>query len=153
MINRAAACVTLACLLSIASSCSPHAGQPGVQADGDLRAQTASPGGTAAPAVTGAGARRFDLVSYTGSTLRAVFISPSDSTGWGGERPRGEVLADGATVAIGFNPGESAGVWDVKVEAADGHYAEWKRLDLRDASRITLLVSLVGEPVVVAEIE
>lgn len=153
LISRAAAGVTLACLLVIASSCAPRAGQPGAQADGELRARTDSPGATAAPAVTGARVRGIDLVNYTGSTLRAVHISPSDSAGWEENVLGGEVLADGATAAISFNPGERAVVWDIKVEAPDGHYAEWKRLDLRDASRITLLVSLVGGPVVVAEIE
>ncbi len=62
-------------------------------------------------------------------------------------------LADGATVAIGFSPEEKTASWDIRVEAVDDHFAEWKGLDFRDVSRITLMLDMAGERVVVAEVE
>jgi len=146
--GRAAARVALAFLL--ANACSSQRTRP---SDG---AGPASPArGESAAATTAAPARApgFALANYTGTTLRAVYISPSDSAGWEENVLAGGVLADGATVAIGFNPEEKSASWDIRVEAVDDHYAEWKGLHLRDVSRITLLLDVVGERVVVAEVE
>jgi hypothetical protein len=114
-----------------------------------LRAQGSAQSATAAPA----GGLGFDLVNFTGSTLRAVYISPSDSKGWEENVLGGDELNDGKTVDIRFSPEETAVLWDMRVEGADGHFAEWEGLDLRDVSRITLLFKLAGEPVAVAEVE
>ena len=149
--GRAAACVASAFLLTVACACSSQRARPG---DG---AVTAAPRRVDSAATTGAPARAdglgFALANFTGATLRAVYISPSDSAGWEENILAGGVLADGATVAIGFNPEEKAASWDIRVEAVDDHYAEWKGLQLRDVSRITLLLDMVGERVVVAEVE
>jgi hypothetical protein len=134
LINRTAAGVALACLLAIACSCSSGGGP-----DAGPRAQASD--------------LDFDLINLTGSTLRAVYVSPSDSTGWEEDVLGGDALNDGETVDLRFSPEERAALWDIKVESADGHYAEWKGLDLRGASRVTLLLKVVGEPVAVAEVE
>jgi len=105
------------------------------------------------PAGATAIALGFDLVNYTGSTLRAVYISPSDSKGWEENVLGKDELADGETVDIRFSSEEKVIRWDIRVESADEHYAEWKGLDLRDVSRITLLLNLVGKPVADAEVE
>jgi hypothetical protein len=107
---------------------------------------------TVAAGVT-AGGLGFDLVNFTGSTLRAVYISPSDSTGWEENILGSGEMNDGDTVDIRFSSEGKAALWDIRVEGADGHYAEWKGLDLHGVSRITLLLNLVREPVVVAEVE
>lgn len=150
LIKRAAAGISLACLLVIAYACSSHA----ALADAELRAQgAASTGKTAAPARSPGGGLRLNLDNFTGSTLRAVYVSPSDSKGWEENVLGGDQLNDGDTVDIRFSPEEDAVLWDIKVESTDGHYAEWKGLGLCGASRITLLLSLVGKPVAVAEVK
>ena len=108
----------------------------------------------AAPASARDAASGFTLANFTGAALRAVYVSPSESAGWEENVLGGEELADGATVLIGFSPEEKAVSWDVRVEAASGHFAEWKGLRLRDISRITLVLDMVaGERAVVAEVE
>jgi hypothetical protein len=100
-----------------------------------------------------AGELGFDLVNFTGSTLRAVYISSSESKGWE-ENIFGESeMPDGVTTDIRFSPEEKSALWDIRIESTDGHYTEWKNLNLRGASRITLLLNLAGELAVVAEIE
>lgn len=116
-------------------------------------AATDAPAANAANAAARAGAFGFSLANFTGTTLRAVYVSPSESAGWEENVLAGGELADGATVAIGFSPEEKADSWDVRVEAVDNHFAEWKGLRLRDVSRITLLLDMVGGRVVVAEVE
>jgi len=136
--GRAAACVAAAFLLAVACACTT---------------QRARQGDGAATAVARDGGAGFALANFSGTTLRAVYVSPSESAGWE-ENILGEgELADGATVAIGFSPEEKATSWDIRVEAVDNHYAEWKGLHLRDVSRITLLLDVAGERVVVAEVE
>ena len=136
-------------LLAVACACSSQRAQRG---DG---AGMASPTRGESAATTGAraGALGFSLANFTGTTLRAVYVSPSESAGWGENILGGGELGDGATVAIGFSPEEKADSWDVRVEAVDDHFAEWKGLRLRDVSRITLLLDMVGGRVVVAEVE
>jgi hypothetical protein len=142
------ACVVLACLLVGACSSRPVAGGG---ASPPHVGEAAMTGG--APVDDKAGGPGFALVNFTGTTLRAVYVSPSDSAGWEENILAGGELADGAAVNIRFSPEESAAAWDLRVEAVDEHYAEWKSLNFRDASRVTLLLNLVGERVVVAEIE
>lgn len=153
--GRAAAYVASALLLAVVSACSPQRAPQ--QGDG---AGTASPTRGEFAATTpvagdgdAAGAFRFSLANFTGATLRAVYISPSESAGWEENILGGGEMADGATVAIGFSPEEKAASWDIRVEAVDDHFAEWKGISLRDVSRITLLLDMMGERVVVAEVE
>lgn len=124
---RAAAVLALAALLAAASSCS-------------------SPGGV--------GERRlgFTLSNFTGSTLRAVYISPGDSPGWEEDILGGEVLADGGAIVVRFNSDSKVALWDLRVETTRRR-AEWKGLDLRDASMVTLYLSQDGQKPWVAEIE
>ena len=112
-----------------------------------------SPSTTAARAGSSGGGLSFNLVNFTGSTLRAVYVSPSESEGWEENVLDVDELNDGDTLGIRFSPEESAALWDVRVESADEHSAEWKGLDLRGVSRITLLLKSEGEPVAVAEVE
>jgi hypothetical protein len=149
--RRAAGRVALACLLANACACSSQRTRPSDGAGVASPARVESAAETAAPA--GARAVGFALVNFTGTTLRAVYVSPSDSAGWEENILGGGKLADGATVAIGFSPEEKTDSWDIRIEAVGDHFAEWKGLRLRDVSRITLMLDLVGERVVVAEVE
>lgn len=150
-INRAAG-ASLVCLLAVACACSSRVStSDDGAADAASRAQAAAShaGVTAAPADD----LSFDLVNFTGSKLRDVYVSPSDSKGWEENILGGDRLDDGDAVQIRFSPEERAVLWDVRIESRDEHYAEWKGLDLRGVSRITMLLGAVGEPTAVAEVE
>ncbi|HVF45203.1 MAG TPA: hypothetical protein VM936_19410 [Pyrinomonadaceae bacterium] len=149
-VKRASAVASLVCLLVVGFACSPHAAPDGGAYDAGPRAQAASPAGTIAENAGGSG---FELINFTGSTLRAVHVSPSESKGWEENVLGADELDDGDAVNIRFSPEGRAVLWDIRIESADAHYAEWKGLDLGDASRITLLLGAVGEPTAVAEIE
>jgi hypothetical protein len=148
--GRAAACVALAWLLITACACAPNVGPGGGGATAREASATTT---TAAPADDHAGKLGFTLTNLTGARLRAVYVSPSGSGGWE-ENVLGEGgLADGDSVELRFSPEEKAAAWDLRVEGADEHFAEWKGLHLGGVSRITLYLDVVGERVVVAEVE
>lgn len=151
LIKRSVAAVTLACLLAAACSCSSHAG-PGAGGAGEgSRAQAPERPRVAAAAPGGLG---FDLVNTMGSTVRAVYVSPSDSGGWEENVLGADKLGDGDSVNIRFSPEEKAARWDIRVETEnERYYAEWKGLDLHGVSRITLLLNLSNGPLVVARVE
>ncbi len=95
----------------------------------------------------------FRLVNRTGSMIRAIYISPRDSTGWE-ENVLGEgKLLNGDSVTIRFRPEEHAAVWDLQVQFRyQSSSAEWKSLNLQEISKITLHI---GEDrnLVMAEVE
>jgi hypothetical protein len=93
----------------------------------------------------------FTLVNFTGLTIQVIYISPHDSTGWEENVLGGEQLLDGESVGIKFSPEEKAAVWDIRAEDKDGkNFAEWKNLDLRGISKLTLSVD---KEVAIAEAE
>ena len=105
------------------------------------------------PTASSAAGTGFDLVNFTGTDLRFVYLSPGDSSGWEENVLGTDILRDGATVDIRFASNEAPALWDLKVVARSGYYAEWKGLDLRGISRVTLAVTLIDQPTVVAELE
>ena len=131
--------VSIACLLAL--SCSSVANRT------ESKELLGAQGNTT---TTGLG---FDLVNFTGSTFRAVYLSPGSSNGWEENVLGTDRLDDGGTVDIRFVSNEVPALWDLKVVATTGYYAEWKGLDLRGVSRVTLAVTLIDEPTVVAELE
>ncbi len=136
--------VALACLFAAVCSCSSHVGSEGLGRQGAAIPRTTA---------ESTGTLSFDLTNFTGSALHAVYVSPSDSKGWEENVLGSDELNDGDTVDIRFSPEESAALWDIRVESADAHYAEWKGIDLRGVSRITLLLNISRELVVTAEVE
>jgi hypothetical protein len=93
------------------------------------------------------------VTNFTGSTLRAVYISHSGAPGWEENILESTDLRDGDTVNINFGTDGNTR-WDLRVEGTDGHYAEWKDLDLGGASRITLVLRMTSpRTVAVAQIE
>ena len=149
--GRAAACVALACFVAAAGSCSSNAGPGG----GASPTQVATPAGVAGVAAAREGGLGFTLTNYTGTALRGVYISKSDSEGWEenvlGDGHNG--LADGDSVEIRFSPDEKAEAWDMRVVGVDDRYAVWKDLRLVGVSRITLRIDMAEGLVVVAELE
>ena len=149
----------LACVLvvGVACSCSSQAGSTRVESN-----QTPQPSsnssGAAAPvagdtATNGAasvGALDFTLVNNTRFNLYAIYVSPHDSAGWEENVLGRDQLFDGDFIKIRFSPEEKADIWDLRVEDENGNNAEWKNLNLREISRITLRT---GDNVVLAEAE
>jgi hypothetical protein len=131
------------------SSCTPRAEPP--RGDGNTSAAHASSDASAttttAPPVTGAsetrggasaGALDFTLVNFTRFNLHAIYVSPHDSSGWEENILGRDLLLDGTLVKIRFSPAEQTVRWDLRVEDENGNSAEWKNLDLREISKITL---------------
>jgi hypothetical protein len=136
--------VTLVCLLAI--SCSSRTDRSGTTSGESSSAQR----NLTASSPAGAG---FDLVNFSGSPIRAVYLSSGDSSSWEENVLGTDILDDGATVEIRFVSNEAPALWDLKVVARSGYYAEWKGLDLRGVSRVTLAMALINGPAVVAELE
>lgn len=150
MNKRAAVSVTLAWVLTMACACAPSAGSGGAAPTAREAGETAT---VAAPADEHASPLDFTLTNLTGASLRAVHVSPNASGGWEENVLGGGALADGDSVSIRFSPEEKAAEWDIRIEGGDEHFAEWKGLDLNGVSRVTLYLDVVGERVVVAEVE
>lgn len=136
--------VTIVCLWAI--SCSPGTDRTAITSGESSTAQ-------ANPNATSLAGKGFDLVNFTGAHLRGVYLSPADSSGWEENLLGTDILVDGDTVDIHFVGNEAPALWDLKVVAKSGYYAEWKGLDLQGISRITLAVTLLDKPTAVAELE
>jgi hypothetical protein len=95
----------------------------------------------------------FSLINLTGAPVTGVYLSPGASSGWEENILAGSDLKSGNMLNIRFNPNETAVMWDMKIEGADGHYAEWKNLNLGDTSQITLRLESSPRLTAVAEVE
>jgi hypothetical protein len=95
----------------------------------------------------------FALNNWTGTAFRRLYLSPSSATGWEENVLAGSELKDGDTLEIQFDPNEKNVEWDLRLEGANGRYAEWKNLKLSEASEITLVIQSLQVPTVVAEVE
>jgi hypothetical protein len=95
----------------------------------------------------------FSLINLTSGPVTGVYLSPSASNGWEENILAGSDLKSGNILNIRFNPNETAVTWDMRIEGADGRYAEWKNLNLGDTSQITLRLDLSPRLTVVAEVE
>ena len=105
---------------------------------------------TRPPAVsTAAAARYVSVTNLTGSNVNALYLSPHDAPTWEENLLGTDVLADGESLAIRLDAPALPARWDVRADGA-GRHAEWRDLDLRRASTITLRVD--GR-VAVAELE
>jgi hypothetical protein len=151
--GRSAVVIAAACLLAAVCSCSSHTGAAAGGTVESPRAQQAPAGVDAEPAGDSAAELTLTLTNFTGSAIRGVYVSPSDSNGWEENVLAGGELADGDSLKIAFDPDARNVLWDIRVE--DGsehkHYAEWKGINLREVSKIALHLSPVGKAVAVAE--
>ena len=95
----------------------------------------------------------FSLINLTGAPVTSVYLSPSASGGWEENILAGSDLKSGNVLNIRFNPNETAVMWDMRIEGADGHYAEWKNLNLGNTSQITLRLESLPRLTAVAEVE
>jgi hypothetical protein len=156
--KRSTAGVVLACVLVlVACACSSPSGSRRVDANETPQASSNSSGATvqltgdsATPGAASVGALDFTLVNFTRFNLHAIYVSPHDSTGWEENVLGRDQLYEGDFVKIRFSPEEKADIWDLRVEDENGNNAEWKNLNLREISRITLRT---GDNVLIAEAE
>ena len=86
-----------------------------------------------------AGAQDFTLVNKTGVTIVSVFVCPNASKTWGDDIMGQDVLANGDSVDIVFNPGDKVTYWDIRVEDKSGDFLEWDKFNLKKISKITLM--------------
>jgi hypothetical protein len=107
----------------------------------------------AAPSKKVDGKLDFALINFTGTELRSVYLSPSNSSGWEENILGANTFKDGDTLNIRFDPDEKTAKWDLRVEGVDSRYAEWKQLDLRNISEMTLVLKLSTQTVVIGEVE
>lgn len=82
----------------------------------------------------------FQLTNGTGYDIDAVYISPSTTESWGNDVMGQDILANGQSVKIVFNPAAQAASWDLKIKWRDPGYpgVVWHNLDLATINKITL---------------
>src|SRR5204863_4998587 len=72
-----------------------------------------------APALAQSAKQDFTLVNRTGYELKALFVSPSKADTWNEDILGQDVLEDGNSVNIHFNPRAQTCKWDLKVVYTD----------------------------------
>lgn len=80
----------------------------------------------------------FTLVNKTGLTIQEVYVSPTHDDEWGEDVMGRDVLEDDAAVEISFSRRETECLWDLKVIDDDDDSVVWTKLNLCEASEITL---------------
>ena len=83
----------------------------------------------------------FLLVNKTGYNIESIFVSPTSEKDWGEDIMGIELLEEGESAEVSFDPGANATNWDIYV-TWEGYEAEddvlWLDLDLSTISEITL---------------
>ena len=95
-------------------------------------------GGVLALATAQAANLDFELVNNTGVDIYEVFVSPSDVEEWGDDILEQDILEDGMSVEISFDPEEEAALWDLMVKDGEGNSIYWEELDLTQISTFKL---------------
>ena len=80
----------------------------------------------------------FTLVNKTGLVIQQVYLSPTADDEWGEDVMGRDVLDDDESVKIRFSRRETECMWDLKVVDEDEDAVVWKKLNLCEASQITL---------------
>lgn len=90
--------------------------------------------------VARAGAQDFALVNQTGVTLHAVYVGESGTGEWEGsdELLQGRTLSQGQQLDVSFSPENEAELWDIRVEDSEGNSLEFYKINLLEASEVTL---------------
>lgn len=87
----------------------------------------------------------FTLVNGTRYTVVELYVSPTSDEKWGEDVLGKDVLEPGKEVEITFSRGETTCMWDLKIVDEDEDEVEWEKLNLCEASEITLKYEN-GEP-------
>lgn len=81
----------------------------------------------------------FTLVNRTGLTIQEVYVSPTSDDEWGEDVMGRDVLRNAEAVDISFSRRETECHWDLKVVDDDEDTVVWEKLNLCEASEITLM--------------
>lgn len=84
-----------------------------------------------------AGTKNFVLVNKTGAPIHNLYLSESANDNWGEDLLGQDVLAEGASVEIGFS-GKKTCIWDLMVKDEDGEALYWRKIDLCTTARVVL---------------
>lgn len=92
-----------------------------------------------APAFAEDAKQDFKLVNRTGYELKALYVSPSKADEWQDDILGQDVLEDGKTVNVHFNPKAQTCKWDLKVVyTEDDSSAVWQNINLCEVDKITI---------------
>jgi hypothetical protein len=105
--------------------------------------------GAAGAAVTGAGAataatvwvqgaQDFRLVNRTGYAITHLYISASSETEWGDDILGIDILPNGQSADISFDPEDERCLWDIHITYEDGDKEDYRQVNLCSISTITL---------------
>ncbi len=86
------------------------------------------------------GKQDFTLINKTGLVISYVYVSPHDTDTWGEDIMGKDVIGDGESQDITFDPTEEAKLWDLKCVDDKGDSHIWGKLNLMKISKITLTI-------------
>jgi hypothetical protein len=93
------------------------------------------------PSFAAASQRRnldFKLINKTGLIIAELYLSTSDDDEWGEDVLGKDILKDAEEVDIEFSSRETKCIWDLKIVDEDEDEVEWTKINLCEASVITL---------------
>jgi len=82
-------------------------------------------------------AKNINVVNGTSFALHGLALSPSESNNWGDDLLGDQILNPGEVLTISISG--DANNWDMAAVDDEGTQIEFKNLDLRSVSKITLL--------------
>jgi hypothetical protein len=86
------------------------------------------------------------ITNFTGRTIHALYLSPSDAPTWQENVLGQDVLKDGAAVVVRL-PAGGPRRWDLRVQSREFH-ADWRQLD---CTRIAAVSLRMGRGIAIAE--
>lgn len=80
----------------------------------------------------------FTIVNHTGHSVLTLNVSPSASNQWGPDILGVEVLHNGESGHVSFDPDEDHCMYDIRVTYDDGDTGDWRHINLCQTSEIEL---------------
>jgi hypothetical protein len=80
----------------------------------------------------------FTLVNKTGLTIQEVYVSPASDEEWGEDVMGRDVLHNNEAVDISFSRRKTECLWDLRVVDEDRDAVVWQKINLCEASEVTL---------------
>ena len=80
----------------------------------------------------------FTIVNHTGHSVLTLNVSPSASNQWGPDILGVEVLHNGESGHVSFDPDEDHCMYDIRVTYDDGDTGDWRQINLCQTSEIEL---------------
>ena len=80
----------------------------------------------------------FTLVNNSGHTVVTLNVSPTAEDEWGPDILGVEVLANGESAEVTFDPGADHCHYDIRATYSDGDTGDWRNINLCETTTITL---------------